>query len=77
MAVGSGTVEAPSRSWTVRDGNGSSRAIIRPPAKRLRVEIYTRTRRVSGTRRVYHSTYKSHIRIISLMSKAQYTHVQN
>jgi hypothetical protein len=52
MAVGSGTVEAPSRSWTVRDGNGSSRAIIRPPAKRLRVEIYTRTRRVSGRYRV-------------------------
>jgi hypothetical protein len=33
--------------------------------------------RVSGTRRVYHSTYKNHIKIISLMSKAQYTHAQN
>jgi hypothetical protein len=26
-----------------RDGNGSGRAITRPPAKRLRVEIHTRT----------------------------------
>jgi hypothetical protein len=27
------------------------------------------------TRRVCHSIYKNHIKIISLMSKAQYTHV--
>jgi hypothetical protein len=71
MAMGSGTVEAPSRSWMVRDGNGSGIVIIHPPAKSLRVEIHTRTRRI------YHSTYKSHIKIISLMSKAQYTHVQS
>jgi hypothetical protein len=39
----------------------------------LWVEIHTRIH----TRRVYHSTYKNHIKIISLMSKAQYKHVQN
>jgi hypothetical protein len=55
----------------------SDRVIIHLSAKRLRVEIYTRTHRVLSIRRVYHSTYKNYIKIISLMSKAQYTHAQN
>jgi hypothetical protein len=75
------------------NGNGSGRVIIRPSANSLWVKIYTHTvpagrnsypylypsgfSRVSGIRRVYHSTYKNQIKIISLMSKSQYTHVQN
>jgi hypothetical protein len=39
----------------------------------LRVKIHTCIR----TCRVCHSTYKNHIKIISLMIKSQYTHVQN
>jgi hypothetical protein len=31
------------RVFVFRDGNGSDRAITRPPAKRLRVKICTRT----------------------------------
>jgi hypothetical protein len=33
--------------------------------------------RVSDTRQVRHSTCKNHIKIIGLMSKTQYTHIQN
>jgi hypothetical protein len=43
----SGSREGKIKTWLgggkSRDGNGSGRAITRPPAKRLRVEICTRT----------------------------------
>jgi hypothetical protein len=65
-----------------RDDNESGRVITRPLVKGLWVEIRTYPyisgfEGVSGTRRVYHFTYKNHIKIISLISKTQYTYIQN
>jgi hypothetical protein len=51
------------------------------PARQERgVEICTRTRQVSGGYRVpvrFVIPHKNHIKIISLISKVQYTHAQN
>jgi hypothetical protein len=69
----------------------SSRLIIYPSAKRLWIEIRTvfisvsrnlylwplNFGRVSDIRQICHFTCKNNIKIISLMSKTQYRHVQN